>query len=231
MGCDAMRYDGIGLGEKSGTRCQWLESFLKKDYPHKHLVFLLNKCDLVPTWVTKRWLRALSKEYPTVALHASMKNSFGKGALITLLRQYKKLHDDKKAISCGLVGYPNVGKSSVINMLRGEKVRSIRSKFVVGDLLLLCAFSFSVPFTLHKTRSETQMWSLVGFRHTETWDCIRLSGGITDGIFRIERWSMSRPFQARQKCGSTLTSSATCSSSIVPESFTAVRKIRRQTLF
>ena len=34
-----------------GTRCRSVEQFLKKEAPHKHLVFVLNKCDLVPTWV------------------------------------------------------------------------------------------------------------------------------------------------------------------------------------
>jgi nuclear GTP-binding protein len=44
------------------------------------------------------------------------------GALIQLLRQYATLHKDKKQISVGLVGYPNVGKSSVINTLRQKEV-------------------------------------------------------------------------------------------------------------
>ena len=35
-----------------GTRCPHAEAFLKKEAKHKHLVFLLNKCDLVPTKVT-----------------------------------------------------------------------------------------------------------------------------------------------------------------------------------
>ena len=34
-----------------GTRCRAVEQYLKKEAPHKHLVFVLNKCDLVPTWV------------------------------------------------------------------------------------------------------------------------------------------------------------------------------------
>lgn len=44
------------------------------------------------------------------------------GALIQLLRQYATLHKDKKQISVGLIGYPNVGKSSVINTLRQKAV-------------------------------------------------------------------------------------------------------------
>ena len=35
-----------------GTRCRNVERYLKAEAPHKHLIFVLNKCDLVPTWVT-----------------------------------------------------------------------------------------------------------------------------------------------------------------------------------
>lgn len=34
-----------------GTRCRSVEKYLKEEAPHKHLVFVLNKCDLVPTGV------------------------------------------------------------------------------------------------------------------------------------------------------------------------------------
>ncbi len=34
-----------------GTRSKHIEKYLKKEKPHKHLILLLNKCDLVPTWV------------------------------------------------------------------------------------------------------------------------------------------------------------------------------------
>lgn len=33
-----------------GTRCTSVEQYIKKECPHKHLIFVLNKCDLVPTW-------------------------------------------------------------------------------------------------------------------------------------------------------------------------------------
>lgn len=41
----------------------------------------------VPSWVTKRWLHYLSRDFPTLAFHASITNPFGKGALLSLLRQ------------------------------------------------------------------------------------------------------------------------------------------------
>jgi nuclear GTP-binding protein len=108
-----------------GTRCEHVERHLKKNARHKHMLLLLNKCDLVPAWVTKRHLHILSKDYPTLAFHASITNPFGKGSLISLLRQIAKLHSDKQAISIGFVGYPNVGKSSVINTLRTKKVCNV----------------------------------------------------------------------------------------------------------
>ncbi|RWS25131.1 nucleolar GTP-binding protein 2-like protein [Leptotrombidium deliense] len=112
----------IDARDPLGTRSKHVEKFLKKEKPHKHLMLLLNKCDLVPVWVTQRWVTILSEEYPTMAFHASVKNPFGKGAFINLLRQFSKLHSDKKQISVGFIGYPNVGKSSVINALKAKKV-------------------------------------------------------------------------------------------------------------
>ncbi|XP_020951626.1 nucleolar GTP-binding protein 2 isoform X1 [Sus scrofa] len=108
-----------------GTRSPHIETYLKKEKPWKHLIFVLNKCDLVPTWATKRWVAVLSQDHPTLAFHASLTNPFGKGAFIQLLRQFGKLHTDKKQISVGFIGYPNVGKSSVINTLRSKKVCNV----------------------------------------------------------------------------------------------------------
>jgi len=104
-----------------GTRCTMIENHIAKNAHHKHLVFVLNKIDLVPNWVAKRWIGELAKVRPTIAFHASMNNAFGKGALISLLRQFGKLHEDKKQISVGVIGYPNVGKSSVINTIISKK--------------------------------------------------------------------------------------------------------------
>jgi nuclear GTP-binding protein len=104
-----------------GTRCTMIERHIRDNASHKHLVFVLNKIDLVPNWVAKRWMGELAKARPTIAFHASMTHAFGKGALISLLRQFGKLHEDKKQISVGVIGYPNVGKSSIINTLISKK--------------------------------------------------------------------------------------------------------------
>ncbi|PWY86064.1 NGP1NT-domain-containing protein [Aspergillus heteromorphus CBS 117.55] len=111
--------------DPEGTRCRSVEKYIREEAPHKHLIFILNKCDLVPTGVAAAWVRRLSKDYPTLAFHASINNSFGKGSLIQLLRQFSALHTDRKQISVGFIGYPNTGKSSVINTLRKKKVCTV----------------------------------------------------------------------------------------------------------
>jgi nuclear GTP-binding protein len=125
LDCSDVVVQVLDARDPMGTRCPHVERHLKENARHKHLVFVLNKCDLVPTWVTRRWVAALSKEYPTLAFHASLTKPFGKGSLIALLRQLSKLHNDKKSISVGFIGYPNVGKSSVINALKAKKVCSV----------------------------------------------------------------------------------------------------------
>jgi nuclear GTP-binding protein len=67
-------------------------------------------------------VKYLTNDFPTLAYHSSITNPFGKGSLINLLRQYDNFHKDKKNISVGFIGYPNVGKSSVINSLKAKAV-------------------------------------------------------------------------------------------------------------
>ena len=52
-----------------GTRCPHAEAFLKKEAKHKHLVFLLNKCDLVPTKVTRPSTPRLAPSTTSTPLH------------------------------------------------------------------------------------------------------------------------------------------------------------------
>ncbi len=112
----------IDARDPMGTRTKHVEEHIKKNCPHKHIVLIINKCDLVPTRITAKWVKILSKEYPTIAFKASVTNPFGKATLIQLLKQFDSLHKDKKTISIGFVGYPNVGKSSVINTLKKKGV-------------------------------------------------------------------------------------------------------------
>ena len=89
------------------------------------LYILLRSWDIYTNTQQAAWVRRLSKSYPTLAFHASITNSFGKGSLIQLLRQFSSLHSNRKQISVGLIGYPNAGKSSIINTLRSKKVCTV----------------------------------------------------------------------------------------------------------
>lgn len=103
--------------DPNGTRSPYLEKFLKTEKPHKHLIFILNKVDLVPTWVTQRWIAVLSKEYPTVAFHASLTHPFGKGTLINLLRQFGKLNQENANIkSTNFFGFRKITRRQKTNI-------------------------------------------------------------------------------------------------------------------
>lgn len=120
----------VDARDPMGTRSAFIEEYMRKEKKYKHFILVLNKCDLVPLWATARWLQILSKDYPTIAFHASVNHPFGKGNLISLLRQFSKMHNvthrgskgSKTPISVGIIGYPNVGKSSLINTLRRKSV-------------------------------------------------------------------------------------------------------------
>ena len=53
-----------------GTKNEHIAKHLANNAKHKHLIYVLNKIDLVPNWVAKRWIGELSKERPTIAFHA-----------------------------------------------------------------------------------------------------------------------------------------------------------------
>lgn len=117
--------------DPEGTRSKQVErDIMAADGGSKRLILILNKIDLVPSPVLKGWLQHLRRYFPTLPLRASngsaAANSFDhkqltvKGTLETLLRALKSYAHNKqmkRSISVGVIGYPNVGKSSVINAL------------------------------------------------------------------------------------------------------------------
>ncbi|CAL5994680.1 Nucleolar_GTP-binding protein 2 [Hexamita inflata] len=104
------------------TRSKHVENYLNlPENEHRHLIYVMNKVDLVPIWSTKSWIQKLSQVHPTIAYCASARKPFGKAELISVLRQFSHIHKDRPNISIGFLGYPNVGKSSVINSLIGKE--------------------------------------------------------------------------------------------------------------
>ena len=55
-----------------GTRCRSVEKYIREEAPHKHLLFVLNKCDLVPTSVAVSYVLSFSCLH--VLLHATVKS-------------------------------------------------------------------------------------------------------------------------------------------------------------
>ncbi|NXH30634.1 GNL3 protein, partial [Myiagra hebetior] len=128
-----------------GCRCPQLEEAVTCSGGNKKLLLVLNKIDLVPKDNIEKWLDYLKKEFPTVAFKSAtmMKDKtmeqvtkrrarvdfsetsqyFGSKCLLKLLQEYSKTQD--KAIQVGVVGFPNVGKSSIINSLKGKRACNV----------------------------------------------------------------------------------------------------------
>ncbi|GAB7350933.1 hypothetical protein MBLNU459_g1442t1 [Dothideomycetes sp. NU459] len=117
--------------DPNGTRSKEVErQIMAAEAGSKRLILILNKIDLIPAPVLKSWLVHLRRSFPTLPLRASNpaanartfdhKALSVKGTSETLFRALKTYaHSSqlKRAITVGVIGYPNVGKSSVINAL------------------------------------------------------------------------------------------------------------------
>ncbi|KAM1862397.1 hypothetical protein ACFX14_002871 [Malus domestica] len=194
--------------DPQGTRCHHLEKYLKEHCMHKHLILLLNKCDLIPSWVLRRWLNVLKAEFPTIAFHASINKSFGKGTLLSVLRQFARLKSDKQAISVGFVGYPNVGKSSVINTLRTKnvcKVAPIPGETKVWQYITLTKriFLIDCPGVVYQSGdSETDIVLKGVVRVTNLQDATEHIGEVLKRVqnihlkraYKIEKWEDDNDF-------------------------------------
>jgi ribosome biogenesis GTPase A len=97
-----------------------LEELVKKS--DKRLIMAINKCDLV----NKDMLDSRKKDFEN-AVYVSSTKKFG----FNLLRDkiYKVAAMSKQEqIKVGVIGYPNVGKSSVINGLKGKTSAGVAAR-------------------------------------------------------------------------------------------------------
>ncbi|TAQ84179.1 hypothetical protein B7494_g7495 [Chlorociboria aeruginascens] len=117
--------------DPEGTRSKEVERMVRASASGgKRLILLLNKIDLIPGPVLKDWLIHLRRYFPTLPLrasgpapnahtfnHKSLTIQNTSATLFKALKSYAATKQLKRAVSVGVIGYPNVGKSSVINAL------------------------------------------------------------------------------------------------------------------
>ncbi|MFB6490399.1 MAG: GTPase [Thermoproteus sp. AZ2] len=103
------------------TRSEELEALAKR--LGKRVIAAINKADLVPMEAGLAWKRWLEKQgIPAVFFSAKMRK--GTRKLMVYIKRYAPAIPVKVAV----VGYPNVGKSTVINYLKGRHVASTSPK-------------------------------------------------------------------------------------------------------
>lgn len=117
--------------DPEGTRSRDVErSVMAAAAGGKRLILILNKVDLIPPKVLRDWLVYLRRYFPTLPLRASgaapnahtfnhreLTTQTTSATLFKALKSYAATKQLKRAVSVGVIGYPNVGKSSVINAL------------------------------------------------------------------------------------------------------------------
>jgi len=141
----------VDARDPMGTRCKQVEAAVMESPVRKRLIIVVNKADLVPRENLEKWLKVLRGNFPTIPFKAStqiqsqklaqrkMKKKKHKQAgaelkvsacvgaelLMSLLANYCRNNGIKTAIRVGVVGLPNVGKSSVINSLKRSRACSV----------------------------------------------------------------------------------------------------------
>jgi len=133
--------------DPEGCRSKLLEDLVLNHVDKKRLVLVLNKVDLVPKQNVEEWLTYIRSvvRLPALAFKASTQQQrsnlgrtgsstaegsgcFGADALIQLLKNYSRNNDVKMSITVGVVGFPNVGKSSIINSLKRSRAVGVSPK-------------------------------------------------------------------------------------------------------
>lgn len=128
--------------DPQGCRVKEVEESVLATGGKKRLVMVLNKIDLVPRENVQGWIKYIQREFPCVAFKASTQEgrthlshsssttgseAYGADGLLQLLKNYARSGNlnKKLRVRVGVVGYPNVGKSSLINSLKRSRVCNV----------------------------------------------------------------------------------------------------------
>lgn len=110
----------------------------------KRLILILNKVDLIPTQSLTQWLNFLKSSFPTIPIKASqstsksafnsnLTSSMTANSLLQALKTFANKSNLKRSIVVGIIGYPNVGKSSIINALTNRNGSNNSKACPVGN--------------------------------------------------------------------------------------------------
>lgn len=76
----------------------------------------------------KLYQNSLNKNPELVADMLKSTKSLGTHKLLELIKNYSREGNVKKAVTVGVIGYPNVGKSSIINSMKRKRAAAVSSK-------------------------------------------------------------------------------------------------------
>lgn len=142
------------------SRVSTIENFVKKQ--NIPLILVLNKCDLVPREICEQTKKKFSNDFQTA--YISAQNRQGTRILRKMMNRYSS---KKSEILVSIVGIPNTGKSSLLNILRGKHVARTGQKPGVTRHLQIVRMSkkvllYDTPGVIPFDHPQTEIQALMG---------------------------------------------------------------------